>query len=253
MITVVCRWVSSLVSTLDRRPDRAGDPRNELEQVLSEASEQHRALIEQASHVIASQQQAEIRLNSKLTELEALDATARQALVMADAAEQAGDTDRAERYTRAAETIASQLLRVDQDIDGLSTLVMEASRAVDRTRDTIARDSQLLQERITRLAADLDEAERTELQPALRAAMSRLRSPVATDVATPAEVEERIRARTSAARAGSHLDPTTLERRIRDVERAAANLAAHDRLDQFRAELGLRGGPDEPPVEHRAG
>ena len=60
----------------------------QLEQALAEAQQQHRRLREQAANVIASQKQAEMRLNGKMDELEKLNANARQALMMAaDAAE----------------------------------------------------------------------------------------------------------------------------------------------------------------------
>ena len=59
------------------------DPKIQLEQAITEAQDQHRRLKEQAANVIASQKQAELRLNAKMTELEKLNATARQALIMA--------------------------------------------------------------------------------------------------------------------------------------------------------------------------
>ncbi len=62
--------------------------------------QQHRRLKEQAANVIASQKQAEIRLNGKMNELEKLNANARQALVMAADAQKAGDTDKTAQYTR---------------------------------------------------------------------------------------------------------------------------------------------------------
>ena len=55
----------------------------QLEQAIAESQAQHRRLKEQAANVIASQKQAEIRLNGKMTELEKLNANARQALMMA--------------------------------------------------------------------------------------------------------------------------------------------------------------------------
>ena len=68
----------------------------QLEQALAEAQEQHQRLKEQAANVIASQKQAEIRLNGKMTELEKLNANARQALIMAADAEKAGDAEKAD-------------------------------------------------------------------------------------------------------------------------------------------------------------
>ena len=69
----------------------AADPKVQLEQAITEAQDQHRRLREQAANVIANQKQSELRLNSKMGELEKLNANARQALIMAADAEKAGN------------------------------------------------------------------------------------------------------------------------------------------------------------------
>ena len=71
----------------------------QLEQAIAEAQNQHRRLKEQAANVIANQKQSELRLNAKMAELEKLNANARQALIMADDAEKAGDADEGRRST----------------------------------------------------------------------------------------------------------------------------------------------------------
>ena len=76
-----------------RRPEgaaRAGDRRG--------AGRSTARLKEQAANVIANQKQSEMRLNSKMTELEKLNANARQALMMASDAQKAGDATKATQY-----------------------------------------------------------------------------------------------------------------------------------------------------------
>ena len=72
----------------------------QLEQAITEAQTQHMRLKEQAANVIANQKQGEMRLNTKLTELEKLNANARQALMMASDAQKAGDAAKAAAVQR---------------------------------------------------------------------------------------------------------------------------------------------------------
>lgn len=242
MFKVVRRWWKYLIAKLNRNFDENADPKIQLEQAIAEAREQHQRLTDQATNVIASQKQAEIRLNSKMTELEKLNANARQALVMADEAQRSGDAAKAEQYTHAAETIANQLIQVERDIESLSSLVIEATRAADQAKAAVAQNSRLLQDKIAQRSALLSQLEQAKMQEQMNAAMSQLTASVGDDVPTMAEIEEKIQVRYAKAKAASELSGATVESRILEVEQATANLAAHDRLAQLRAEMGLGSG-----------
>jgi phage shock protein A len=91
MFKVFRKWWKYLGAKFNRSFDKNADPAVQLEQALTEAQAQHRRLKEQAANVIANQKQGELRLNSKMAELEKLNANARQALMMASDAQKAGD------------------------------------------------------------------------------------------------------------------------------------------------------------------
>lgn len=261
MFKVVRRWWKYLIAKLNRSFDENADPKIQLEQAIAEAREQHQRLTDQATNVIASQKQAEIRLNSKMAEFEKLNANARQALLMADEAQRAGDATKAEQYTHAAETIASQLIRVESDIESLSSLVIEATRATDQAKAAVAQDSRLLQQKIAERSTLLSQLEQAEMHEEMNSAMSELTASIGDDVPTLAEIEEKIQVRYTKALAASELSGATVESRILEVEQATANVVVHDRLAQFRAEMGLAGGSTltagdaaaGPTGEHPAG
>src|SRR5436190_17189026 len=118
MFKLVKKWWNYLTAKLTGSFNERADPKVQLEQALAEAQAQHRRLKEQAANVIANQKQSELRLNSKMAELEKLNANARQALMMASDAQKAGDETKAAQYNGAAETIANQLIQVEKDIEG---------------------------------------------------------------------------------------------------------------------------------------
>ena len=102
MFNLVKKWWKYLTAKLTGSFNERADPKVQLEQAITESKTQHVRLKEQAANVIANQKQGEIRLNGKLTELEKLNANARQALIMAADAEKAGDTAKAAQYNSAS-------------------------------------------------------------------------------------------------------------------------------------------------------
>ena len=71
--------------------DEYADPKVQIQQAIEEAQRQHQALSQQAAAVIGNQRQLEMKLNRQLGNVEKLQASARQALVLADEARSTRD------------------------------------------------------------------------------------------------------------------------------------------------------------------
>jgi phage shock protein A len=242
MFKLVKKWWKYLTAKLTGSFNERADPKVQLEQAIMESQQQHKRLKEQAVNVIAGQKQAEIRLNDKMAELEKLDANARQALIMAADAEKSGDTAKAAQYTSAAETIANQLITVEKDVESLKAMVLESTEAADQAKAAVAQNSRLLQEKIAEKSKLLSQLEQAKMQEEMNEAMAQLSETVGDDVPTLKEVEEKIQARYAKAKAHGELSEASVESRVLEVEQATANVEAHGRLSQLRAELGLDSG-----------
>ena len=72
------------------------------------------------------------------------------------------------------------------------------------------------------------------------------------DVPTLNEVQQKIEARYTKAKASSELQETSVESRILEVEQATANVEAQGRLSELRAELGLDGAPAPAALDQPA-
>ncbi len=112
MIKFFKRFWNYLTAGANQKFNENADPKIQLEQAITEAQDQHRRLKEHAANVIAQQHLTEQQLDRSLDQLEKLNANARQAVKMADQAAKSGDAAKAAEYTRAAETIATQLISV---------------------------------------------------------------------------------------------------------------------------------------------
>ncbi|MEZ5248085.1 MAG: PspA/IM30 family protein [Ilumatobacteraceae bacterium] len=238
-----------LGAKFNRSFEKNADPAVQLEQAITEAQQQHRRLKEQAANVIASQKQAEIRLNGKMTELEKLNANARQALMMAADADKAGDAAKSQQYTTAAESIANQLIQVERDVESLKSMVIESTQAADQAKAAVSQNSRLLQEKLAEKNKLLSQLEQARMQEEMNSAMAQLNETVGDDVPTLKEVQEKIEARYAKAKATAELSETSVQSRILEVEQATANIEAQSRLSQLRAELGLDSPAAAPAVE----
>src|SRR2546425_13068581 len=114
MFKLLRRTWRYLTAALTGRFNELADPKVQLEQAIMEAQDQHRRLTEQAANVIANQKQAEMRLNRSMEELEKVNRSARQAVLMADDATKSNDAKKSLEYTQAAESFANRLISVEK-------------------------------------------------------------------------------------------------------------------------------------------
>ena len=248
MFKLFKKWWKYLTAKLTGTFEERADPKVQLEQAITEAKDQHRRLKEQAANVIANQKQGELRLNAKMGELEKLNANARQALIMAADAQKAGDADKAQSYSAAAETIANQLIQVERDVDSLKSMVLEAAQASDQAKAAVAQNSRLLQQKISEKSKLMSQLDQAKMQEEMNSAMAQLQESVGSDVPTFSEVEEKIQARYAKAKATGELAETSVESRVLEIEQATANVEAQSRLSELRAELGLEAPAPATPA-----
>jgi len=239
MFKVIRKWWNYLTAKLSGSFEARADPKVQLEQAITEAKTQHIRLKEQAASVIANQKQGEMRLNQKLDDLDRLNANARQALKMAADAQSGGDATKAAEYNATAETIATQLIQVEKDVESQKTFLLEAARASDQAKAAVEQNSRLLQQKLSEQSKLLSQLDQAKMQEEMNSAMASLNETVGGDVPTFNEVEQKIQARYAKAKAMSELNDTSVESRMLEVEQATANVEAQGRLEAMRQELGI--------------
>src|SRR5436190_19091939 len=87
-----------LMALFGAKIDEYADPRVQIQQAVEEAQRTHQALVQQAAAVIGNQRQLEMKLSRQMGEVEKLQGSARQALILADQARAKGDAPEAGRY-----------------------------------------------------------------------------------------------------------------------------------------------------------
>ena len=232
-----------LMALFSSKVDEYADPKVQIQQAIEDAQRQHQALSQQAAAVIGNQRQLEMKLNRQLGEIEKLQASARQALVLADRQRAAGDEAGAQRYEETAQVYATQLVTAEQSVEDLKTLHDQSIQAAGQAKQAVERNSMMLQQKIaerTKLLSQLEQAKMQE-QAAGVAAVD--------DASCPRRATPR-RWRRSATRS-SGATPTRSGRRSSRRTRCRAGCSrcssrrstwpGQNRLEQIRA--SLRGAP----------
>ena len=246
------RWWRYLGTKLGMTFEEMADPKVQLEQAIVEAQEQHRRLKEQAASVIANQKTTEMQLEQKMSELEKLNANARQAVLMADEASKKGDTAKTTEYTQAAEAFANRLIALESEIEGLKTMALQAAQASDQAKAAVSQNSAVLQKKLAEKQKLLSQLDQAKMQEQLNVTLGSLSETVGQEVPTLDEVRKKIEQRYAKASASAELEGSTVESKMLEVEHAAMNTEAQARLEQIRSQLGLASTPASTPAAEAA-
>ena len=235
------------LALLSGKLDEHADPKIQIQQAIEEAQYTHQRLTQQAAAVIGNQRQLEMKLARQMSEVEKLQGSARQALVLADQARAAGDETKAVRYEETATTFATQLVAAEQTMENLKSMHDQALRAAEQAKDAVEQNAARLQSKLaerSQLLTQLEQAKMQEQVSASLSSMSELSAPGSTPNLN--EVRDKIEARYAKALGQAELAENSVEGRMREVERSSLEFAGTSRLEQIRASMS-GGALSAPP------
>ena len=227
-----------MMAAFGAKIDEKADPKVQIQQAIAEAQQQHAALTQQAAAVIGNQRQLEMKLARQMDEVERLQGSARQALVLADSAKAAGDTKKSEEYEQTALTFSNQLVSAERQMEDLKSLHDQALQAAGKAKGAVEQNAMLLQRKLaerTQLMSQLEQAKMQEQVTKSLQSVSELAAPGTTPSLD--EVREKIEARYAKALGGAELASNSVEGRMLEVEKATLDVAGQSRLDQIRASM----------------
>ncbi len=248
MWKAIKRWWKYLGAKLSGKLEESADPKVQLEQAIAEAQEQHRKLTEQAANVIANQKQTQMRLERSVEEYEKANASARQALLLADEATRDGRGEKAQNYTQAAETFATRIISLEKEVADLKLQLQQTTQAAAQAKQAVQQNSTALQKKLTERQKLLSQLDQAKMQEQMNKAMAQLSATVGEDVPTFEQVREKIERRLAKAQSMGELASTTVDTHMLEVEQAQANAEAQARLSELRSELGLATPAEEAPA-----
>ncbi|MGS2614605.1 PspA/IM30 family protein [Micromonospora sp. LZ34] len=244
-----------LMALFGAKIDEHADPKVQIQQAIEEAQRQHQALVQQAAAVIGNQRQLEMKLSRQMSEVERLQANARQALVLADQARARGDETEAGRYEQSAQTLASQLVSAEQATEDLKTLHDQALGAAAQARKAVENNSMILQQKLAERTKLLSQLEQAKMQESVAQSLESMSALTASGT-TPTldEVRDRIERRYATAMGRAELAGNSVEGRMLEIQKATLDSAGSARLEQIRASMAGEqlGAQQERPAVPRA-
>ena len=239
MINTLRKWWKYLTARADAEFDKNADPKIQLEQAIRDAKEQHQRLKEQAANVIAHQKQTEMRLDKAMAEMEKLTSNARQAVMMADEANQRGDETKAIEYTNAAEAFAQRLIAVETEVEDLKALHLQATESANEAKNAVNQNSAALQTKLAERQKLLSQLDQAKMKEQMNDAMISLGETVGRDTPSLDEVRAKIEGRLAKAQAAGDLADSSMEGRMAEIEAASRNVQAKARLEELKSQLGV--------------
>lgn len=228
-----------LMALFDSKIEEHADPKVQIQQAIEEAQRQHQALSQQAASVIGNQRQLEMKLNRQLDEVEKLNANARQAVLLADQATAAGDTEKAIQYTNAAEAFAAQLVTAEQSVEDLKVLHDQSLQAAAQAKKAVEQNAMLLQQKVAERTKLLSQLEQARMQEQVSASLQQMDSTLSAPGSTPSldAVREKIERRYANALGAAELAQNSVQGRMLEVQQASIQMAGHSKLEQIRASM----------------
>jgi len=219
--------------------DEHADPKVQIQQAIEEAQRQHQALSQQAAAVIGNQRQLEMKLNRQLGEVEKLQSSARQALVLADEARAKGDEKKASEFENAATMFATQLVTAEQGIEDLKTLHDQSLQAAGQAKQAVERNAMVLQTKLAERTKLLSQLEQAKMQEQVSSSLRQM-SELAAPGNTPSldEVRDKIEKRYTTALGSAELAQNSVQGRMLEVQQSTTQMAGSSRLEQIRASMG---------------
>ena len=234
---VVKAW-KYLSAWFGAKVDEKADPKIQIQQAIQEAQHQHQQLTQQAAAVIGNQRQLEMQLNRQLGQIETMQAQARQALVLADAAKAEGDPAKAQQFDETAQALANQLVSAESAVEDLKTLHDHALQAAAQARVSVQNNRMMLEQKLaerTKLLTQLEQAKMQETVSKSLQQMSEMAAP--SNVPTLDEVRDKIEKRYAVALGQAELAKDSVSSRTMELQRATVNLQGAARLEEIRAAL----------------
>ena len=227
------------LAMLSGKIDEHADPKVQIQQAIEEAQRQHQALTQQAAAVIGNQRQLEMKLARQLSEVERLQSSARQALVLADRARAAGDEAKAQRDEQTAQVFATQLVSAEKSMEDLKGLHDQALQAAEQAKKAVENNALVVQSRLAERTQLLNQLDQAKMQEQVSASLSSM-SELTGSGTTPSlnEVRDKIEARYARALGSAELASTSVEGRMLEVQKSTLDMAGAARLEQLRASLG---------------
>jgi phage shock protein A len=237
------RWWNYIKTWFGVKSKEAMDPKIEIEAAIDEARKNDQNLRNEAAKVIAHRTRVADEIQDLAEQVAESKELARQALLKSDSALQAGNAVDAEKWNKAAQSIAMKLTAAQNNLDSMQQQLLTADQQAEQAKAAVQNNAMRLEEISSKRLEMLGQLEQAKMQESVNKAMASFNATIGGDAPSLQEIEDKIRDRMAEAKAKTELTAVTPEGAIAELEREVDLASASGALDELRAELGLGPAP----------
>jgi phage shock protein A len=242
------RWWNYIKTWFGMKSKDAMDPEVEIEAAINEARQQDKVLRNEAAKVIAHRTRVADEVEEAAKEVAEAKELAKQALLKADGASQAGDAAEAQKWTTAAQSIAMRLQASQKNVDAMQSQLVLADQQSQQAQSAVRNNAMRLEEVTAKRMQMLGQLQAAKMQETVNKAMATISAKVGGDAPSLEEIEDKIQDRMANAAAHAQLEGESPEGAMAELERSVDLSSANSTLDDLRAELGIGSAAPEPPA-----
>jgi phage shock protein A len=240
---VLRRWWNYIKTWFGVKSKEAMDPKIEIEAAINDARKNDQNLRNEAAKVIAHRTRVADEVEDLAEQVGESKELARQALLKSDAALQAGNAVDAEKWNKAAQSIAMKLTAAQNNLDSMQQQLLTADQQAEQAKAAVQNNAMRLEEISSKRMEMLGQLEQAKMQESVNKAMASINATVGGDAPSLQEIEDKIQDRMAEAKAKTELTAVTPEGAMAELEREVDLASATGALDDLRAELGLGPAP----------
>lgn len=237
------RWWNYIKTWFGVKSKEAMDPKIEIEAAINDARKNDQNLRNEAAKVIAHRTRVADEVEDLAEQVGESKELARQALLKSDAALQAGNAVDAEKWNKAAQSIAMKLTAAQNNLDSMQQQLLTADQQAEQAKAAVQNNAMRLEEISSKRMEMLGQLEQAKMQESVNKAMASINATVGGDAPSLQEIEDKIQDRMAEAKAKTELTAVTPEGAMAELEREVDLASATGALDDLRAELGLGPAP----------
>jgi phage shock protein A len=224
-----------------RTVEGAMDPEVEIEQAIQESRKQDQVLRNQAAKVIAHRTQIEAKIEQAADSVGEAREMAKKALLRAEEAKNAGDTEGVGKWTQAAQSLALKLQASENNLNGLKEQYELAVGQAEEAKRAVQQNAMRLQELAAKRMELVGQLQQAKMQEAVNSAVESISASMEVEAPSLDRVQEKIQTRLSEAKARAELREATPEGTEAELREAISLASADEKLEELKAELGLEG------------
>ncbi len=247
------KWWEYIKAWLKSTSESVMDPAVELQMAIDQANAKDQDLRNQAANIVAHRTQLESKIEKEADTVGETREMAKQAIMKAEEAKAAGDTEAVAKWTNTAQALALKLQASENNLSSLTNQYEVAIEQADDAKRAVQTNATRLQELSAKRIELMGALEQAKMQEAVNEAVHTMSATLDDQMPSLASVEDKIERRKAQAMAKAEIHEATPQGAEAELREAMNLTAADAKLEELKAELGLTTGTDSTDTGEASG